>query len=58
MSFSWKTRAVSAEVAANLHDKSLRDRGEALLSIALPDFRAEFARDLGRARTFLAPGAG
>ncbi len=38
--------------AVNLHGKSLRERGEALIAIAHPDFRAELARDLARARTF------
>ncbi len=38
--------------AVNLHGKSLRERGEALLSIAHPDFRAELARELNRARHF------
>lgn len=38
--------------AVNLHGKSLRERGEALISIAHPDFRAELHRALGRARTF------
>jgi acyl-CoA hydrolase len=38
--------------AVNLHGKSLRERGAALISIAHPDFRAELTRDLARARTF------
>lgn len=38
--------------AVNLHGKSLRERGEALISIAHPDFRAELARDLMQVRTF------
>jgi acyl-CoA hydrolase len=38
--------------AVNLHGKSLRERGEALISIAHPDFRAELQRDLARVRTF------
>ena len=38
--------------AVNLHGKSLRARGEALISIAHPDFRAELGRDLRAARTF------
>jgi 4-hydroxybutyrate CoA-transferase len=38
--------------AVNLHGKSLRERGEALISIAHPDFRAELRRDLNRARIF------
>ena len=36
--------------AVNLHGKSLRERSEALLSIAHPDFRAELARDLSHVR--------
>jgi acyl-CoA hydrolase len=39
--------------AVNLHGKSLRERGEALISIAHPDFRAELARDLTQARHFI-----
>jgi 4-hydroxybutyrate CoA-transferase len=38
--------------AVNLHGKSLRERGEALISIAHPDFRAELRHDLAQARTF------
>lgn len=38
--------------AVNLHGKSLRERGEALISIAHPDFRAELRRDLAQVRTF------
>jgi 4-hydroxybutyrate CoA-transferase len=38
--------------AVNLHGQSLRERGEALSSIAHPDFRAELRRDLARARHF------
>ncbi|MBI3568816.1 MAG: acetyl-CoA hydrolase/transferase family protein [Gemmatimonadetes bacterium] len=34
--------------AVNLHGLSLRERGEALVSIAHPDFRAELAKDLRR----------
>lgn len=43
--------------AVNLHGKSLRERGEALISIAHPDFRAELGRELARVRHFPA-GAG
>lgn len=43
--------------AVNLHGKSLRERGEALISIAHPDFRAELARELSHARRFPAPAA-
>jgi len=38
--------------AVNLHGKALRERGEALISIAHPDFRGELARDLARVRHF------
>ncbi|MFI5356405.1 MAG: acetyl-CoA hydrolase/transferase family protein [Opitutales bacterium] len=38
--------------AVNLHGKSLRERGEALISIAHPDFRAELRRDLAAIRHF------
>ncbi len=38
--------------AVNLHGKSLRERGEALISIAHPDFRAELRRELNQARFF------
>jgi len=43
--------------AVNLHGKSLRERGDALISIAHPDFRAELRRDLARARGFPAHSA-
>jgi acyl-CoA hydrolase len=36
--------------AVNLHGFSLRERGEALISIAHPDFRAELTKDLKRIR--------
>jgi acyl-CoA hydrolase len=38
--------------AVNLHGKSLRERGEALISIAHPDFRAGLRRDLSALRHF------
>ena len=38
--------------AVNLHGKTLRERGEALISIAHPDFRAELRRDLANRRHF------
>jgi acyl-CoA hydrolase len=41
--------------AVNLHGKTLRERGEALISIAHPDFRAELRRDLAAVRHFPAP---
>jgi acyl-CoA hydrolase len=37
---------------ANLHGKTLRERGEALISIAHPDFRAELRRELNQIRHF------
>jgi acyl-CoA hydrolase len=43
--------------AVNLHGKSLRERSEALISIAHPDFRAELSRELVRARLFTPPPA-
>jgi 4-hydroxybutyrate CoA-transferase len=42
--------------AVNLHGKSIRERGEALISIAHPQFRAELSRDLAQARHFPARG--
>ncbi len=44
----------------NLHGKSIRERGEALISIAHPDFRAELMRELAQVRHFpvRAPTAG
>ena len=36
--------------AVNLHGRSLRERAEALISVAHPDFRAELARDMARIR--------
>jgi acyl-CoA hydrolase len=39
--------------AVNLHGKSLRERGEALISIAHPDFRAELRRELSAVRHFV-----
>jgi acyl-CoA hydrolase len=38
--------------AVNLHGRSLRERGEALISIAHPNFRAELGRELRQVRTF------
>jgi len=38
--------------AVNLHGKSLRERGAALISIAHPDFRAELRRHLTEVRHF------
>ena len=43
--------------AVNLHGKSLRERGELLISIAHPDFRAELRRDLAAVRYFPAKPA-
>lgn len=42
--------------AVNLHGKTLRERGEALIAIAHPDFRPELTRDLARVRIFPAIG--
>ncbi len=41
--------------AVNLHGKTLRERGEALISIAHPDHRAELRRDLAERRHFTLP---
>lgn len=38
--------------AVNLHGRTLRERGEALISIAHPDFRPELRRDLAAIRHF------
>lgn len=42
--------------AANLHGMTLRERGEALISIAHPDFRVELRRALRALRHFLPSG--
>ena len=42
--------------AVNLHGMTLRERGEALISIAHPDFRPELTRALGAIRHFVVPG--
>jgi len=42
--------------AVNLHGMTLRERGEALISIAHPDFRPELTRALGAIRHFIVPG--
>ena len=39
--------------AVNLHGKTLRERGEALVSIAHPDFRPELRKTLARIRHFV-----
>jgi 4-hydroxybutyrate CoA-transferase len=39
--------------AVNLHGKSLRERAEALISIAHPDFRAGLRREIAQARHFV-----
>lgn len=41
--------------AVNLHGKTLRERGDALISIAHPDFRTELRHDLCRIRHFPMP---
>lgn len=43
--------------AVNLHGKSIRERGEALISIAHPDFRPSLRSELARARIFPARAA-
>jgi 4-hydroxybutyrate CoA-transferase len=43
--------------AVNVHGMSLRERGEALISIAHPDFRADLRRELAGVRHFPAPVA-
>ncbi|MGA7105697.1 MAG: acetyl-CoA hydrolase/transferase C-terminal domain-containing protein [Candidatus Deferrimicrobiaceae bacterium] len=42
--------------AVNLHGMTLRERGEALISIAHPDFRPDLTRALGAIRHFIVPG--
>jgi acyl-CoA hydrolase len=44
--------------AVNLHGMTLRERGNALISIAHPDFRSELARALGAIRRFTVTGLG
>mgnify|MGYP002392292122 CR=1 FL=1 len=39
--------------AVNLHAKTLRERGEALISIAHPDFRPELSKALANIRHFV-----
>ncbi|MCC5022577.1 MAG: acetyl-CoA hydrolase/transferase family protein [Candidatus Synoicihabitans palmerolidicus] len=39
--------------AVNLHGLTLRERGEALISISHPDFQAELTHDLGRIRHYV-----
>ena len=43
--------------AVNLHGRTLRERGEALISIAHPDFRAGLRRDFAAVRHFPPPAA-
>jgi len=43
--------------AVNLHGMTLRERGEALISIAHPDFRASLAKELAELRHFAMPRA-
>ena len=43
--------------AVNLHGRSLRERGEALISIAHPDFRAELTREFAAVRHFSPAGS-
>ena len=49
---------VTEHGAVNLHGLTLRERGEALVSIAQPDFRAGLLRDLAQVRHFEIRGAG
>jgi len=44
--------------AVNLHGMTLRERGDALISIAHPDFRAELSGALASIRHFTVPGPG
>jgi len=39
--------------AVNLHGKTLRERGEALISISHPDFRSELRNSLAKIRHFV-----
>jgi 4-hydroxybutyrate CoA-transferase len=41
--------------AVNLHGKTLRERGEMLISIAHPDYRAELRREFANVRHFPPP---
>jgi acyl-CoA hydrolase len=43
---------VTEHGAVDLHGMTLRERGEALISIAHPDFRAELRRELAEIRHF------
>ncbi len=43
---------VTEHGAVDLHGMTLRERGEALISIAHPDFRAELRRELTEIRHF------
>jgi len=43
---------VTEHGAVNLHGKTLRERGEALVSIAHPDFRNELRKHLTEVRHF------
>jgi acyl-CoA hydrolase len=47
---------VTEHGAVNLHGRTLRERAEALISIAHPDFRAELTRDVSAARHFVFGG--
>jgi len=47
---------VTEHGAVNLHGLTLRERGEALVRIAHPDFRGELRRDLSAIRHFPLPG--
>ena len=43
---------VTEHGAVDLHGLTLRERGEALISVAHPDFRADLRRDLAAIRHF------
>jgi acyl-CoA hydrolase len=43
---------VTEHGAVNVHGLTLRERGEALVSVAHPDFRADLRRGLNAARSF------
>jgi 4-hydroxybutyrate CoA-transferase len=46
---------VTEHGAVNLHGLTMRERGEALISVAHPDVRGELHRDLARIRHFVPP---
>jgi acyl-CoA hydrolase len=46
-------RGAALSPVVNLHGKNLRQRAEALISIAHPDFRAELTKDVVALRHFV-----